>query len=130
MMPTGSAVVGDIMDVCRNIRFGSTGRVSTSCFEEKRMIPMDQVESKYYLRMLVDDRPKVLASIAGVLGDHEVSIESVVQKAVPHNVAESDQAEIIWVTHEVREANMRAALAEIKKLPAVSAVNNWLRVEK
>jgi homoserine dehydrogenase len=130
MMPTGSAVVGDIVDVCRNIRFGSTGRVSSSCFEEKRMIPMDQVESKYYLRMLVDDRPRVLASIAGVLGDHEVSIESVVQKAVPHNIAESDQAEIIWVTHEVREANMRAALAEIKKLPAVSAVNNWLRVEK
>lgn len=130
MMPTGSAVVGDIMDVCRNIRFGSTGRVSTSCFEEKRMIPMDQVESKYYLRMLVDDRPKVLASIAGVLGDNEVSIESVVQKSVPHNIAESDQAEIIWVTHEVREANMRAALAEIKKLPAVSVVNNWLRVEK
>ncbi|MEP6754369.1 MAG: homoserine dehydrogenase [Chthonomonadales bacterium] len=123
-MPTGSAVVGDIIDVCRNIRFGSTGRVSNICFENKKMVPMDQVECKYYLRMLVEDRPRVLSSIAGVLGDHDVSIQSVVQKA-----AANDKAEIIWVTHEVREGNMRAALQVIRDLPTVIQVNNWLRVE-
>jgi homoserine dehydrogenase len=125
MMPTGSAVVGDIIDVCRNILFGSTGRVACTCYELRRMVPMDETECKYYLRMLVDDRPKVLASIAGVLGDHQVSIESVVQKAAAH-----DQAEIIWVTHKVREANLRAALKEMKKLPVVVRVDNWLRVEE
>jgi homoserine dehydrogenase len=125
MMPTGSAVVGDIIDVCRNILFGSTGRVACTCYEQRRMVPMDQTECKYYLRMLVNDRPKVLAAIAGVLGDHDVSIESVVQKAAAH-----DQAEIIWVTHKVREANLRAALKEMKELPVVVQVDNWLRVEE
>lgn len=125
MMPTGSAVVGDIMDVCRNILHGSTSRITCTCFQERRMLPMDAVETKYYIRMLVADRPKVLASIAGVLGDHEVSIASVVQKA-----AVGARAEIVWVTHRVREANMRAALELIKKLPCVERVENWLRVEE
>lgn len=125
MMPTGSAVVGDIMDVCRNILFGATGRVSSTCFEQKRALPMETVVTKYYIRMMVADRPKVLAAIANVLGDNDVSIESVVQKA-----AANEQAEIIWVTHHVRESNLRAALAEIRKLPVVSSVENWLRVEE
>jgi homoserine dehydrogenase len=125
MMPTGSAVVGDIMDVCRNIQFGSTGRISCTCYEQKKMLPMESVESKYYVRMVVADRPKVLASIANVLGDNDVSIESVVQK-----MTENEQAEIIWLTHKVRESNMRSALLLIKKLPAVVSVENWLRVEE
>lgn len=125
MMPTGSAVVGDIMDVCRNILFGSTGRISCTCFERKRMLPMEAVETNYYVRMIVADRPRVLASIAGVLGDHNVSIESVVQK-----MAAQEQAEIVWVTHRTREADMRAALAEIQRLPVVASVENWLRVEE
>ncbi len=125
MMPTGSAVVGDIVDICRNILFGSTGRVSCTCFERRTMLPIDTVESKYYVRMMVADRPKVLAAIANVLGEHEVSIESVVQK-----MAANGQAEIIWVTHRVRESNMRAALEDLKHLPAVATVENWLRVEE
>jgi len=125
MMPTGSAVVGDIMDVCRNILFGSTGRISCTCFEQRRMLPIDSIETKYYIRMVVSDRPRVLAAIAGVLGDHQVSIESVVQKA-----AANEQAEIVWLTHKVRESNLRAALLEIQRLPVVASVDNWLRVEE
>lgn len=125
MMPTGSAVVGDIVDVCRNMRNGATGRVGGAYFEERRMLPMSETETKYYLRMFVNDRPKVLATIAGVLGDNEVSIESVVQKASAY-----EQAEIVWVTHRVREANMRAALDGIRKLSTVLSVENWLRVEE
>src|SRR5207244_13470219 len=53
MMPTGSAVVGDIMDVCRNILAGSTGRVAAATFEERTMVPMNATETKYYLRMPV-----------------------------------------------------------------------------
>ena len=67
----------------------------------------------------------VLAAIAGVLGDHDISIESVRQKA-----ASGETAEIVWVTHEARECNMRAALKEMKELPAVEQVYNWLRVEE
>jgi homoserine dehydrogenase len=89
------------------------------------MLPMDTVETKYYLRMLVLDKPGVLAAIAGVLGANEVSIESVVQKATAHQ-----QAEIVWVTHRVRESHMRAALKQIDALPVVASIENWLRVEE
>jgi homoserine dehydrogenase len=122
--PTGSAVVGDIMDVCRNLRYGSTGRVSCTCFEHKRMQPIDEVETRHYLRMTVQDKPKVLAAIATVLGNNGISIESVVQKAT-----HSGLAEIVWVTHEATGRQVTQALAEIKGLSVVLDVANWLRVE-
>ncbi|HSV73718.1 MAG TPA: homoserine dehydrogenase [Chthonomonadales bacterium] len=124
MMPTGSAVVGDIMDVCRNIIHGSTSRIGCTCFEQRQMLPVDQIEALYYLRMLVLDRPGVLASVAGVLGEHEVSIESVVQRSTGEGLAE-----IIWVTHRTREADIRAALARICTLECVVRLENWLRVD-
>ncbi len=124
MMPTGSAVVGDIVDICRNIQTGATGRIPGASFLNRRMVPMDAVQTKYYVRMLVRDNPGVLAAVAGVLGECSVSIETVVQKAT-----REDQAEIVWVTHRVLEANMRAALARIRELPVVDSLENWLRVE-
>lgn len=122
--PTGSAVVGDIMDVCRNLKHGSTGRIACTCFDKRRIQPIEEVVTKHYLRMTVQDKPKVLASIANVLGEFEISIESVVQKA-----AHDDQAEIVWVTHEAPGSNIRRALDLIAKLPSVIALSNWLRVE-
>jgi homoserine dehydrogenase len=85
---------------------------------------MDTVRTKYYVRMLVRDTPGVLAAVASVFGEHRVSIETVVQKAT-----REDQAEIVWVTHEVLEADMRAALGRIRELPVVDSLENWLRVE-
>ncbi len=123
--PTGSAVVGDIMDVCRNLKFGSTGRIACTCFDKRQIQPIDEVVTKHYLRMTVQDKPKVLASIANVLGEFEISIESVVQKA-----AHDAQAEIVWVTHEAPGRNLSRALEVIAKLPAVIALSNWLRVEE
>jgi homoserine dehydrogenase len=122
--PTGSAVVGDIIDVCRNLKYGSTGRIACTCFDRRRIQPIEDVVTKHYLRMTVQDKPKVLASIANVLGEFDISIESVVQKA-----AHDDQAEIVWVTHEAPGSSIRRALEIIAKLPAVLALSNWLRVE-
>lgn len=124
-LPTGSAVVGDLIATARNIVMGSTGRIGCTCFEKKRMLPIEDVETKFYVRVLAADRPKALASIAGVFGDNDVSIESIVQRVQPDG-----DAEIVWVTHKVREANLRAALEAIKTLPAVQAVSNWIRVEE
>ncbi len=124
-LPTGSAVVGDIVSVARNIVMGATGRIGCTCFEEKRMLPVESVESKFYVRLQAHDKPKVLASIAHVFGDHDVSIESVVQRQLPDG-----DAEIVWVTHKVRESNLQAALAGIGDLPAVGSVSNWIRVEE
>ena len=124
-LPTGSAVVGDMVAIGRNILAGSTGRVGCTCFTARTMRSIDSVETKFYVRVLAADKPKVLASIAGVFGDNDVSIESVVQQAHPE--AEGD-AEIVWVTHRVREANLQAALTGISALPTVRAVSNCIRL--
>ncbi|MBW3622609.1 MAG: homoserine dehydrogenase [Armatimonadetes bacterium] len=123
-LPTGSAVAGDIMDIARNIRTDSTARVASTCFAQLPILPMDEVQTRYYIRMRVEDRPKVLAAVANVLGDHQVSIASVVQRET-----HDGQAEIVWLTHPAVERNMKAALEEIRNLPAVRAVNNMIRVE-
>lgn len=124
-MPTGSAVAGDVIDIARNINFGSNGRIPCTCFERKQVRSMDEVESRYYIRLLVADRPKVLSAITGVFGDHSVSIAMMSQKGL-----QGDKAEIVMVTHSVAEANFRKAIAELADLPVVSEVCNWIRVEE
>lgn len=123
-MPTGSAVAGDIMDVARNIKSRATGKIVCTCGVDKPILPMEQVRTRYYVRMLVADRPGVLAKIAGVLGDQDVSIASVVQKE-----AHAGDAEIVWVTHEAVEENMQRALKLIRELPVVRDVSSVIRVE-
>ncbi|MBI3910033.1 MAG: homoserine dehydrogenase [Armatimonadetes bacterium] len=124
-LPTGSSVVADLMETARNIRFGATGRISCTCFENRPPLSMEEVQTKYYVRMTTADRPGVLAATAGVFGDHGVSIESMVQKA-----GAGTEAEIVWITHGTHEGDMRQALAKIERLPVVREIGNWIRVEE
>ncbi|MBB6051848.1 homoserine dehydrogenase [Armatimonas rosea] len=124
-LPTGSAVVGDLIACARNIVSNATGRVGCTCYLSRPMLPSEQAQSKFYVRLHALDKPKVLASIANVYGDFDVSIESVVQRALP-----GDEAEIVWVTHKSREHHLLGALDVISRLPAVSKVHNWIRVEE
>ncbi len=121
----GSSVVGDIIDIARNINNGSTGRVPCTCCFDKKLLDMGSVKCKNYVRMLVLDKPGVLASIAKVFGDNEVSLESVVQKT-----SREGSAEIVWLTHEIEERNTRAALDSIRKMDVVESVESWIRVEE
>lgn len=121
----GSAVVGDVIDIARNIVFGSTSRISCTCFDHRKMLSMDSVHGKNYIRIVADDKPRVLASIATTFADCNVSIESVLQKVRPDS-----KAEIVWLTHEAEEPNVRKALDAIKALPVVASVANWIRVEE
>ncbi|OFX17119.1 MAG: homoserine dehydrogenase [Armatimonadetes bacterium RBG_16_58_9] len=121
----GSAVVGDVIDVARNIRFGSTSRIPCTCFDEREMLTMDSVTGKNYIRIVASDRPRVLAAIANVFADNDVSIESVLQKVLPES-----KAEIVWITHEAAEPNVRVALDSIRDLPVVEKVASWIRVEE
>jgi homoserine dehydrogenase len=125
MMPTGSAVMADIMETARNIRFGATGRIACTCFETKPTQDINAVRSNYYVRMQCNDRPKALASVASVFGDFDVSIESVVQKR-----GTGEAAEVVWVTHETTEGDIRKALGVVAQLPVVREINNWIRVEE
>jgi homoserine dehydrogenase len=125
MMPTGSAVMSDLMETARNIRSGATGRIACTCFEEKPTQDITEVQSNYYVRMQCQDRAKVLASVASVFGDFDVSIESVVQKR-----GTGESAEVVWVTHSTTEGDIRKALNVVSQLPVVREISNWIRVEE
>jgi len=123
-MPTGSAVAGDVIDVARNIRSGSTGRVACTCFEEKPALPIEELKTRYYVRLQVADRPGVLAAIATVFGEEGVSLASVLQMG-----ASGESAEIVWLTHETQERRMRRSLERIGALEEVHEVSSWIRAE-
>jgi len=125
MMPTGSAVLADLMATAPNLRCGATGRVSWNSFEEKPTQNITAVRSNYYVRMQCLDRAKVLASVASVFGDFDVSIESVVQKR-----GTGESAEVVWVTHQTTEGDIRKALGVVAQLPVVREISNWIRVEE
>jgi homoserine dehydrogenase len=86
---------------------------------------MDEIRCAYYLRVMAMDRPGVLAQVAGILGQHEISLLSVLQKGRAHGEA----VPVVMMTHEARERDMRAALAGIDKLPVVAARTTMIRVE-
>jgi len=123
-MPTGSAVVGDIVDVARNIRSGSTGRIACTCFDEKPVHPIEDLTTRYYLRTQVADRPGVLAAIATVFGEEGVSLASVLQMD-----ASGESAEIVWLTHETKERQMQRSLKRLEALPEVHEISSCIRAE-
>jgi len=121
--PTASAIVGDLMEIARNLVHHSTGRIGCTCYEHKKILPIDELISKYYVRMTVVDRPGVLATIAGVFGANEVSLASVLQKTA------GKAAQLILITHRVKEANLQDSLAVLKGLSMVDSIDNVIRVE-
>ncbi len=121
-LPTGSAVAADIMEAARNKIKNVTG-LHCTCYESKVIKPMGQIESKYYVRLKVQDRPGVLASIAYALGNKNVSLASVLQKHT-----DGSMAEIVLVTHTVMEQNIQDALDMVEKLPGVGKICNLIRV--
>lgn len=123
-LPTASAVCGDIIDVARNILHNCTGRINCTCFEEKHLCAIENIMSPCYIRILVDDQPGVLASIAASFGAQNVSLMNVLQKNKVGNLAE-----LVVITYNVSEYNMRMALATVGGLPAVKEISNVIRVE-
>ncbi|MBI5854023.1 MAG: homoserine dehydrogenase [Nitrospirae bacterium] len=129
-MPTGSAVVSDVIAIARNLLLGATGRVPPASFkqDERRPIrirPMEQVRSLYYIRFMVLDRPGVLSQIAGVLGNHGISISSVIQQGRK----EGQTVPVVIMTHTAGERNVQSALREIDGMPFISEPTTLIRVE-
>ncbi|MEG6521194.1 homoserine dehydrogenase [Desulfotomaculum sp. 1211_IL3151] len=123
-LPTASAVVADIMDAARDILRNVPGFIGCTCFKEKPVLDIGETYSKYYIRLKVADKPGVLASIALVFGNKEVSLKSVLQKE-----ATGKTAELVLVTHRVLEQNVQDALMDIKQLSSVLDISNVIRVE-
>jgi homoserine dehydrogenase len=131
MDATASAVVGDVMALVRNLRAGIGIRTPAlgcpqAAVERLSVKPMEELVSPYYLRVFVKDQPGVLAQIAGALGRHRISIESMLQ---PHR-HEADAVPIVMMTHDAVERDVRAALAEIDCLEAVQGESLFIRVEE
>ncbi len=126
-MPTGSAVVSDIVDIARNIRTNAMGRVPviTRTLRNVSIKKMDEVISMYYFRFSALDRPGVLSKISGILGNYNISIASVIQKG--RSVGEA--VPLVVLTHEAKEKDVRQAIREIDLLPVVMDKTIFMRVE-
>jgi len=122
-LPTAGAVVADVIDAARNLLYRVPGMISCTCFTERPIKPMGRVVSRNYLRLRVIDRPGVLAQIAFVFGENQVSLASVIQKQTV-----GEMAELVLITHDVPEENLHRALATLAELPVVDRIYNVIRV--
>jgi homoserine dehydrogenase len=121
--PTASAVVGDLIDVGRNIKSGGTG--SAIPLEQKLVtVPISRLRTCYYVRLVVSDRPRVLGQIAAIFGEHEVSLSAMEMRTLDEGFGE-----IAFLTHACLEQDFCDALVEIEQADIVRSVENWIRVE-
>jgi homoserine dehydrogenase len=118
--PTASAVLGDLIDAATNLKRGASASVGVLSDEPLR--PIDDARCEYYLNLEVADRPGVLAAVATVFAEHEVSIRSMEQEGL------GDEARLIFITHTAREADMQATLRDLHDLDVVDRVGTLLRV--
>ncbi|MEE9591525.1 MAG: homoserine dehydrogenase, partial [Thermodesulfobacteriota bacterium] len=131
MMPTASAVVADVIDICRNIKKGISGRVSPLSYLQENISSIDlreieDLEVPYYIRFSAIDKPGVLSKISGVLGNHNISISSVIQK--DRKIGEV--VPVVIVTHQAKERELLAALNDIDKMDVILEKTKYLRIEE
>lgn len=121
-LPTASAIMGDVIDVARNLKYGCNGRISCTCYNQISVKSFDEVKNKFFLRMQVHNKPGVLAQIAQVFGNHKVSIARVVQKN-----AQSENAELVIVTDKVKEKHLKNALHVLKEMEDIIEISSMIR---
>jgi len=124
-MPTATSVVADLVAVVKNSKLGVNGRQASLAYKEKKLKSDEQIASKYFLLLHVEDRAGVLAQIANVFSRVEMSIESVMQPATPDQYG----AELIITTHNASKAALNQVLAEFGKLSAIRTIKSVYRVE-
>ncbi len=130
--PTASAIVGDLIGLARTIQSGAGRRMSPLGFMDADITtlplkPMAEITSKYMLRFSALDKPGVLASIAGALGNHGISIESMVQTA--HEDSDETPVPIVIKTHEAGEGSIQSALEDINRLRIICEKTVLIRIE-
>lgn len=122
-LPTASAIIGDVFDTAKNIIYGCTGHVNCTCYKTLPIKCMDDVINRYFMRLQVEDRPGVLAAVTSVFGANNVSIEQFIQKR-----KEEDFAEIVIITEEVAERNVKKSFEELKGMSMIKKISAVIRV--
>ena len=107
--------MGDVLEVARHIQQGVGPIVGCTCTDELPLLPVEELEMKYYIRFSVSDRPGVLAAMTSVFAQHDVSVHSVVQRGK----GRSGVVDVVYVTHTAREKAIRAVIDEIAALEDV-----------
>ena len=131
-LPTASAVIADVVDVVRALTTDPENRVPHLAFQpgelrDLHVLPIDEIETAYYLRLQAEDRPGVIAAVAGILGDAGISIEAIHQQ----EPGEGDtHVPLVMLTHRVREGQMNAAIARIEALDSIRGSVTRIRVEQ
>jgi len=130
MMPTASAVLSDIVDIARNILSGTVGRVPALSYQPENIrkipiLPIDDLVTHYYFRFSALDRPGVLSTISGIIGNYGISLQSVHQKGRKMNGA----VPVVMLSHLAKEADVKRALNEINALDVVSSEAVLIRIE-
>jgi len=125
-MATSSAVVANVVAAAKDVALGVSSGVGWKSQPGRQIKPMAEIETRYYLRLNVADRPGVLAQISKVLGDQQISISSFIQKLTD---SAAQTAEIVIMTHPAQEKAMQQALDELALLSMVKEISNFIRVE-
>jgi homoserine dehydrogenase len=131
-LPTASAVIADVVDVVRALTTDPENRVPHLAFQpgelrDLRVLPIDEIETAYYLRLQAEDRPGVIAAVAGILGDAGISIEAIHQQEPGEDAT---HVPLVMLTHRVREGQMNAAIARIEALDSIRGSVTRIRVEQ
>jgi homoserine dehydrogenase len=120
---TASAVVGDLIEICRNMHSGALKRVDTMSSAGIPIRNRNEFSSRFYIRVTSEDRPKALGQIALAFGDSNVSLS-----ALEMHELEGNRSELVFLTHLANEGDFLTALAAIEKLPMIEEINAWMRV--
>lgn len=123
-LPTGSAIVADVIQVIRNMQGQSTAVLNCSCYRTFPVKPIEESVNAFYIRLLVRDEPRVLATLALLFAEANISFASIIQKP-----KEKQEAEIVLVTHPCQEARLQEALDSVRAYSKALHIHNVIRFE-
>lgn len=122
-LPTASAVVGDVFDIARNIRYNCCGRISCSCYKELPVKAMEDTRNSFFVRMLVEDKCGVFTAAAGAFADNQVSLAQIIQRPAGKGLAE-----LVVITDAVKEGDLKKAIEALKAQATTREISTVLRV--
>ena len=122
-LPTASAIMGDVIDVCRNIGYNCCGRIGCTCYKELPLKSMEDIESKYFVSTILEDKPGTLAAVASTFSGNNASIDQMVQKTkIP------GYAEVVFIIDNVKEKLFMRAIQELSAMHYVKEISSIIRV--